>query len=63
MGIRENLFMYNQKTINTNYNRLDDTVRDGRLGMRLSDGCIRLAKESAKWIWDNVGFGSAIHIE
>lgn len=31
--------------------------------MRLSDGCIRLAKESAKWIWDNVGFGSAIHIE
>ena len=42
---------------------LDDTVRDGRLGMRLSDGCIRLAKENAKWIWDNVGFGSAIHIE
>ncbi|CDM67458.1 ErfK/YbiS/YcfS/YnhG family protein [Clostridium bornimense] len=42
---------------------LDDTVRDGRLGMKLSDGCIRLAKENAKWLWDNVGFGSAIHIE
>jgi len=33
---------------------LDGTVRDGRLGMALSDGCIRLAKENAKWIWDNI---------
>ena len=24
---------------------------------------LRLAKENAKWLWDNVGFGSAIYIE
>jgi lipoprotein-anchoring transpeptidase ErfK/SrfK len=33
---------------------LDGSVKDGRLGMRLSDGCIRLAKENAKWIYDNI---------
>ena len=33
---------------------LDGTVRDGRLGMALSDGCIRLTKINAKWIWDNI---------
>jgi lipoprotein-anchoring transpeptidase ErfK/SrfK len=33
---------------------LDGSVRDGRLGMKLSDGCIRLAKVNAKWIYDNV---------
>lgn len=33
---------------------LDGSVRDGRLGMALSDGCIRLTKENAKWIWDNI---------
>lgn len=33
---------------------LDGSVRDGRLGMRLSNGCIRLALEHAKWIYDNI---------
>ncbi|MDO5516677.1 MAG: L,D-transpeptidase [Clostridium sp.] len=33
---------------------LDGSVKDGRLGMKLSDGCIRLAKANAKYIWDNV---------
>ena len=33
---------------------LDESVRDGRLGMKLSDGCIRLAKINAKWIYDNI---------
>lgn len=42
---------------------LDGTVRDGRLGMRISDGCIRIAKENAKWIYDNVPKGSTIYIE
>lgn len=42
---------------------LNDTVRDGRLGMQLSDGCIRLAKENAKWIWDNIPTGTSVHIE
>ncbi|AOR23601.1 L,D-transpeptidase [Clostridium taeniosporum] len=33
---------------------LDGSIRDGRLGKELSDGCIRLTKLNAKWIWDNV---------
>ncbi|MEG0308549.1 MAG: L,D-transpeptidase [Clostridium sp.] len=41
---------------------LDGSVKDGRLGMRISDGCVRLAKENAKWIYDNVPEGSSIHI-
>lgn len=41
---------------------LDGTIRDGRLGMALSDGCVRLAIENAKWIWDNIPTNTAIHI-
>ena len=33
---------------------LDGSVRDGRLGMALSDGCIRLSKINAKYIWDTI---------
>lgn len=33
---------------------LDGTIRDGRLGMKLSDGCIRLLKANAKYIYDNI---------
>ena len=33
---------------------LDGSVRDGRLGMALSDGCIRLSKINAKYIWDKI---------
>lgn len=41
---------------------LDGSVRDGRLGMALSDGCVRLAKENAKWIWDNIPKGTEVYI-
>ncbi len=41
---------------------LNGTVRDGRLGKALSDGCIRLAKENAKWIYDNIPKGTAVKI-
>jgi lipoprotein-anchoring transpeptidase ErfK/SrfK len=41
---------------------LDGSVRDGRLGMKLSDGCIRLAKENAKWIYDNIPKGTKVII-
>jgi len=33
---------------------LDGSIRDGRLGMALSDGCIRLSKINAKYIWDTI---------
>ena len=33
---------------------IDETVRDGRLAMKLSNGCIRLLKNNAKYIYDNV---------
>lgn len=41
---------------------LDGSIRDGRLGMKLSDGCIRLSKENAKWIYDNVPSGTKVII-
>lgn len=33
---------------------LDGSVRDGRLGYAISHGCIRLATDHAKWIYDNI---------
>lgn len=41
---------------------LDGSIRDGRLGMALSDGCIRLSLDNAKWIWDNIPKGTSVHI-
>jgi len=41
---------------------LDGSIRDGRLGMQLSDGCIRLAKINAKWIYDNIPRGTKVVI-
>jgi lipoprotein-anchoring transpeptidase ErfK/SrfK len=33
---------------------LDGSILDDRLGYELSHGCIRLAEENAKWIYDNI---------
>lgn len=41
---------------------LDNTVRDGRLGYKISNGCIRLAKVNAKWIYDNIPYGTTVFI-
>lgn len=41
---------------------LDGTIRDSRLGMRLTDGCVRLATQHAKWIYDTVPSGTTILI-
>ena len=30
------------------------TVQDGRLGMAISHGCVRMRLEDAKWIYDNI---------
>ena len=41
---------------------LDGSIKDSRLGMMLTDGCVRLATESAKWIYDNIPSGTTIFI-
>ena len=41
---------------------LDGTIKDDRLGMQLTDGCIRLSTENAKWIYDNIPGGTTIFI-
>ncbi len=37
-------------------------LKDGRLGLSISDGCIRLAIENAKYIYDNMPRGTAVII-
>ena len=44
------------------YNYNSNTVQDGRLGMYLSHGCVRLAIDNAKWIMYNVDSGSHVYI-
>ena len=35
---------------------------DGRLGMHLSHGCVRLDIDNAKWIYDNIPYGTKVVI-
>ncbi len=35
-------------------------IQDGRLGMNISDGCIRMDIENAKWIYDNCHTGTRV---
>ena len=37
-------------------------IQDGRLGMHLSHGCIRLETFNAKWIYDNIPYGSTVYV-
>lgn len=38
------------------------TITDGRLGMNLSHGCIRLHISNAKWIYDNIPYGTTVYV-
>ena len=38
----------------------DGSIRDGRLGMALSHGCVRLSIANAKWIYDNIPKGTTV---
>jgi len=40
----------------------DGRIADARLGMNLSHGCVRLATENAKYIYDNIPSGTGIWI-
>ncbi|ERI95627.1 peptidoglycan binding domain protein [Clostridiales bacterium oral taxon 876 str. F0540] len=44
------------------YDNKGEKIVDGRLGIPLSHGCIRLAIENAKYIYDNIPSGSLIYI-
>lgn len=35
-------------------------VMDGRLGQRVSAGCVRLAISNAKWLYDNIPYGTKV---
>lgn len=37
-------------------------IKDDRLGMNISGGCVRLDIDNAKWIYDNVPIGTAVYI-
>ena len=37
-------------------------VRDGRMGMYLSLGCVRLPIDQAKWMYDNIPYGTKVII-
>ncbi|MCF2681359.1 L,D-transpeptidase family protein [Faecalicatena contorta] len=38
----------------------DGSIRDGRVGMALSHGCVRLQIPNAKWIYDNIPKGTKV---
>ena len=44
------------------YNQGTRVVQDGRLGQQLSHGCVRLAINNAKWIYDNIPRGTKVYI-
>lgn len=35
-------------------------VMDGRLGMHISNGCVRMSIDQAKWIYDNIPYGTKV---
>lgn len=36
------------------------SIQDGRLGGNFSNGCVRLAKNNAKWLYDNIEPGTKV---
>lgn len=42
------------------YNKYTGNLSDGRLGMALSHGCVRLDINNAKWIYDNIPSGTTV---
>ena len=42
------------------YYQNSNRVMDGRLGINASHGCVRLAIENAKWIYDTIPRGTKV---
>lgn len=40
----------------------DGSVQDGRLGMQLSHGCVRLDTDNALWLYNNIPYGTKVVI-
>lgn len=41
---------------------VDGSIQDGRIGLAISHGCIRLSLDNAKWIYDNIPKGTQVII-
>lgn len=53
---------YNNYLIHSVVYNKEGQLVDGRLGMRLSKGCVRVRLENAKYIYDNVPKGTRIYV-
>ena len=42
------------------YSKYNGSLMDGRVGMQLSHGCVRLPIQNAKWIYDNIPSGTKV---
>ena len=42
------------------YNKSNGSLQDGRVGIPLSHGCVRLEIQNAKWIYDNIPAGTKV---
>lgn len=42
------------------YSKYNGSLMDGRVGMQLSHGCVRLPIQNAKWIYDNIPAGTKV---
>lgn len=42
------------------YNKRNGSLMDGRVGIPLSHGCVRLEIQNAKWIYDNIPAGTKV---
>lgn len=44
------------------YSKYNGSLMDGRVGIPLSHGCVRLQIDNAKWIYDNIPRGTKVVI-
>ena len=51
--------LYNKGTRGNPYNQ-SGNILDPKMGTTYSHGCIRLELDNAKWVWDNIPFGTRV---
>lgn len=40
----------------------DGSVKDDTLGVRRSDGCVRMSMEDSRWFYENIPYGTAVRV-